>query len=546
MQVPVQANLTPAQLESLATTFVRTGVTRTTRKRAKDIDAHFRNLEEEFTGQRALALYHAIVVVHLRRGVDVPDWRESFLDLWARQEAVLLRCLNLRWLISAADTFADFGTTELDRSAGMTAALAANLLKLAETERRAHGTACTSALRMLEGQMLFDGMTAYKMRGGDMVSNLLSRTDRVFGDASPATRLLAEVIERLKANDTVLRRLSGVVETRKWNWMTFGRKVAIFNDTSHSAHFGCELVMHSLHALLASRRCEIIYRHKVGDDLRHDPRARKAIAAADIVLVNGEGSIHSSRDKGRQLAGIGPLARSLGTPCHLINATIAGNDSDIHADIAQFDSVWVRESRSCEELAAHGIESSICPDLTLRHQFAEPEPGAGPTRPLLVVDSVRGAANKYLLALAAETSAPLVTMKRNTDTGRIDLAVPKAHGAWLPKPFGRRAPRGTDLHCTDRDAFAALLRDHRQVITGRFHGVCFALALGVPFHAVASNTFKIEALVEDVGLDPARMLPEGARRPAVLPYSDAERLAIAAYLDRARSAADIMLHRVLG
>jgi polysaccharide pyruvyl transferase WcaK-like protein len=39
----------------------------------------------------------------------------------------------------------------------------------------------------------------------------------------------------------------------------------------------------------------------------------------------------------------------------------------------------------------------------------------------------------------------------------------------------------------------------KLVISGRFHGVCLCLKVGVPFLAVRSNTYKIEGLLEDAG-----------------------------------------------
>jgi exopolysaccharide biosynthesis predicted pyruvyltransferase EpsI len=53
------------------------------------------------------------------------------------------------------------------------------------------------------------------------------------------------------------------------------------------------------------------------------------------------------------------------------------------------------------------------------------------------------------------------------------------------------------------DEWASLphrIGDARVVITGRHHGVCAAIVAGRPFVALASNSHKIEATLEAVGL----------------------------------------------
>ena len=62
-----------------------------------------------------------------------------------------------------------------------------------------------------------------------------------------------------------------------------------------------------------------------------------------------------------------------------------------------------------------------------------------------------------------------------------------------------RARRG---HVVERpvDDFMALLSSSELVVTGRFHVVCLCLITGTPFLAVASNSHKVEGMLEDAGL----------------------------------------------
>lgn len=51
------------------------------------------------------------------------------------------------------------------------------------------------------------------------------------------------------------------------------------------------------------------------------------------------------------------------------------------------------------------------------------------------------------------------------------------------------------------DAFLRSIADGtRFLVSGRFHGVCLAIRLGVPFLAVRSITHKVEGLLEDAQL----------------------------------------------
>jgi hypothetical protein len=83
-------------------------------------------------------------------------------------------------------------------------------------------------------------------------------------------------------------------------------------------------------------------------------------------------------------------------------------------------------------------------------------------------------------------------------------------------------------------------------VTGRFHGACLAMAAGTPFVALASNSWKIEALIEDAGLERWRLAePEAlpgllAGGAAALGWTDGERAALDAYLDHAAQGAEAL------
>ena len=86
-----------------------------------------------------------------------------------------------------------------------------------------------------------------------------------------------------------------------------------------------------------------------------------------------------------------------------------------------------------------------------------------------------------------------------------------------------------------------MLSSYDRLVTGRYHAVCFALLLRLPFHAMASNTRTIEATIEDVGLHKDRILAPGSKVPPPLNFSPNERAAISDFIARTRDAATKMV-----
>jgi hypothetical protein len=85
------------------------------------------------------------------------------------------------------------------------------------------------------------------------------------------------------------------------------RKVAVFNDTAPSRHFGCEAVMAAIEINVSARGGHIIHRHAVGKLWETDPAALAAIEDADedanIVLVKARGRSTRHAGGGARLRG---------------------------------------------------------------------------------------------------------------------------------------------------------------------------------------------------------------------------------------------------
>jgi hypothetical protein len=216
-------------------------------------------------------------------------------------------------------------------------------------------------------------------------------------------------------------------------------KIAIVNDTSSAGHFGCELTMQVLNEQILKRGAEI-----VGSVPFHkDPRDySELLAQADLVIVNGEGTLHHGHKHW-----LIRLGREY--PSVLINAVYQANPND--AALKEFKYISVRESMSAAALKEHGIEAEIVPDLVF--------------------------SSKYLQNIKDCSRGPKAI-------GIIDSVNPGTF-------FNITA-------CQSADAFFMKLFKYQRICTGRFHGIVACAVLGIPFVAYRSNTHKNEGLMWDM------------------------------------------------
>ena len=68
---------------------------------------HMEELKKEFHGKSELEFYHAQLNVLLRRKYRLKETYKKFKKLWDNEHTYLVKKLNTRWLISAADSFLD-------------------------------------------------------------------------------------------------------------------------------------------------------------------------------------------------------------------------------------------------------------------------------------------------------------------------------------------------------------------------------------------------------------------------------------------------------
>jgi hypothetical protein len=217
------------------------------------------------------------------------------------------------------------------------------------------------------------------------------------------------------------------------------RQVVLVNDTSmHNAHFGTQLVGQTFREQLSRVGCDLI--GAIGLDAAGH---RDLLERADLVIINGEGSIHHGRN-------LPILELAEHYPCVLVNCVWQDNPPlpALHA----MKLVTVRESLSGARLDEQGVPYRIVPDVSFASMLLRAHQRQGPTEDIGLTDNVRA-----------------------RDSGF--------------SPFTDNPHR----YLREMGRFARLC-------VGRFHAAVAASVLGIPFSTWPSNTHKTEGMMHDMGV----------------------------------------------
>lgn len=271
-------------------------------------------------------------------------------------------------------------------------------------------------------------------------------------------------------------------------------KIAIINDTRVTSHYGCMLVMENLLALLEKNNVEVVWTWDVSVDWRKYESKILQKPKVDAIIVNGEGTIHHSKDRkfAKALAEFAEFSNQvLKTPSYLINATLYKNDAPEYLKLKEYRAIYVRDKGSLEELKAFNLEGQYVPDLTFaknKTEYSELQPRQN----VVVVDSAIKQDNPVLKEFAEKDGFPfksmIVARRRNAKFIRS------------PRPYVKNILKylASDRKLsTSPSTYIQYLRDFRLVITGRYHTVSMCIKNRIPFIAIDSNTPKIRYLLTD-------------------------------------------------
>jgi exopolysaccharide biosynthesis predicted pyruvyltransferase EpsI len=271
-------------------------------------------------------------------------------------------------------------------------------------------------------------------------------------------------------------------------------KIAIINDTRVTSHYGCMLVMENLLSLLKANNVEVVWTWDVSVDWRKHKNTIIKKPTVDAIIVNGEGTIHHSKDRkfAKALAEFAQFSQEvLKTPSYLINATLYKNDAQEYEKLREYRAIYVRDKGSLEELESFNLKGRYVPDLTFAAnstKYSEFNPGQN----TVVVDSAIKQDNPVLKDFSEKNAFPfksmIVARRRNAKFIRS------------PRPYIKNILKfliSDRKISTSPSTYIQYLRDYRLVITGRYHTVSMCIKNKIPFIAIDSNTPKIRYLLMD-------------------------------------------------
>lgn len=308
-------------------------------------------------------------------------------------------------------------------------------------------------------------------------------------------------------------------------------RIVVLGDTRDLHHHGCEAVLAQLLGGLAGSG---IPADLVIAGMNWKPHA-EACLGADLLVINGEGSLHDNSPVVRQVLELAVRRRELERPTALVNSSWFANDPASTRGLAAFDLVAMRDPDSRREVLEAGIPTLEAPDLAVREGLARrpPEPWQEGTGPVMVSDSTRTEKTRVLRAHARNRGwtylpvlYPPVVPRPGAKSRKIwrKCRIARMMGplaGWLMSPRYYAHLIGAP----DLESYCRKLVESGGVVTGRFHSACFCVALGVPVLVVSSNTPKIEALLTDARLDLSKRVTtmDGLQRmTGVPPYSPQE------------------------
>jgi polysaccharide pyruvyl transferase WcaK-like protein len=336
-------------------------------------------------------------------------------------------------------------------------------------------------------------------------------------------------------------------------------KVIIANDTRIEKHHGCSRVMNTIDRNLYCRNVEISKYIKLLEYWDSDENIKRDILQTDLVIINGEGSLHDDNPYINRLLSLIEFCKHYNLPVVIINATISNLSKKNLELLKQATAIYVRESCSYDYLLSHDIKSLVVPDLTFWNSDGfDNTQNDSASKKIGYTDSVLKKSAVKIDKYAKNNQFDYINIFNNNDylnENIITILQKKRVLRFLRKSFKkaikqyfltkRRNKNGIYQKQNQVD-FIANLNEYKFIFTGRYHMVCFCLIMKIPFFAISSSTYKIEGLLQDAGLNSARLItPDEINLDLIFDFSADEISNIETFLIESNSKIDTMFNQIV-
>lgn len=312
-----------------------------------------------------------------------------------------------------------------------------------------------------------------------------------------------------------------------------GPRVLLLNYTAGEANWGCKATSNGLLQLVKmSYTCARIRKHPIRfvkhpDECQLPPSPDEFDSYlqprintssdfewfdwADVIILNGEGSIHERPDMHvrpepyLRLLEVYAAHRFFNKPVMAVNQTVDYWSDEfarwVQAAYQTCDYVSVREPRSFNRLGSLGVEhAALVPDAA----FLTASVSDKKARRFL---AVRGIADGYIGLFLGENVARASFEKISRFVSELRNLAPQVvlfAAPWVDVEVARQLQAHiTSLPSIGLEAYpemlVGILAHAALVVSGRFHCCIFAALAGTPLVPFRSNTDKIEGLMELLG-----------------------------------------------
>jgi polysaccharide pyruvyl transferase WcaK-like protein len=193
-------------------------------------------------------------------------------------------------------------------------------------------------------------------------------------------------------------------------------RAVVMNDTAARSHHGCARVMRLLCSGLEAEGLTITARALAHADWAKDASFVAALDDADVVVINGEGTLHHGRPAAETLLRIVDHPSLGTTPIVLCNALYEANPPEWGARyLTRFALLAARDSESATRMHKDsGAPARWLPDLSLS---APANVAAGPRQGVIVGDSVKLRIRRVWAASRATSAARAFCRPRHLPPG---------------------------------------------------------------------------------------------------------------------------------
>ena len=273
------------------------------------------------------------------------------------------------------------------------------------------------------------------------------------------------------------------------------KNILLVNDTSLICHHGCTLLMQSIYKFFNKKKFNIknkIYLEENCLDFLDN------ISDYDLILINGEGIIHGKKNSDMNkvneiLNFIKKIKSKHNLPIVIFNSTISSLKSYQIEALRLVDKIYVREKFSHIYLKNKKIKSTILPDLLSLLLIKNKKND----NHIVVTDSSIQKTTKKLLEYANFKNYKFIPILYNNYLRFLRFFIFKFI---LKIKINFLVNFFLYLKNLYLKKILKVLAKSEFIITGRFHGVFICIALMKPFYTFQSDTYKIQGLMEMIGI----------------------------------------------